>query len=86
MDDAINILSISPIDVIDGLIDDECDLTSKQIETILSLDNDVVYDAIYHAKKNVDLGDYYREIVEDAVFYLKSYLTSTEVFNDDYTV
>ena len=86
MDDAINILSINPIDVIDGLIDDECDLTSKQIETILSLDNHVVYEAIYHAKKNVDLGDYYREIVEDAVFYLKSYVKSTEVFNDDYTV
>ena len=75
-DDAVNILSISPIDVIDNL--DACDLTSKQIETILSLDNDVVYDAIYHAKKNVDLGDYYREIVEDAVFYLKSYVTSKE--------
>ena len=78
MDDAINILSISPIDVIDGLIDDECDLTSKQIETILFLDNNIVHDAIYHATKNVDLGDYYREIVEDAVSYLKSYVTSND--------
>jgi len=78
MNDAINILSISPIDVIDGLIDNECDLTSKQIETILSLDNHIVHDAIYHATKNVDLGDYYREIVEDAVFYLKSYVTSND--------
>ena len=69
---------ISPIDVIDGLIDDECDLTSKQIETILFLDNNIVHDAIYHAAKNVDLGDYYREIVEDAVSYLKSYVTSNE--------
>ena len=86
MDDAINILSINPIDVIDGLIDDECDLTSKQIETILFLDNDIVYDAIYHATKHIDLGEYYREIVEDASSYLKSYLTSTEVFNDDHTV
>jgi len=75
-DDAVDILSISPIDVIDGL--DECDLTKKQVETILSLDNHIVYDAIYHATKNVDLGDYYREIVEDAVFYLKSYVTSNE--------
>ncbi len=39
-DDAINILSISPIDVIDNL--DACDLTSKQIETILFLDNDSI--------------------------------------------
>ena len=78
MNDAINILSISPIDVIDGLIDNERDLTSKQIETILSLDNHIVHDAIYHATKNVDLGDYYREIVEDAVFYLKSYVTSND--------
>tara|TARA_A100001201_G_scaffold75718_1_gene68464 strand:+ start:2036 stop:2287 length:252 start_codon:yes stop_codon:yes gene_type:complete len=78
MNDAINILSISPIDVIDGLIDNERDLTSKQIENILSLDNHIVHDAIYHAKKNVDLGDYYREIVEDAVFYLKSYVTSND--------
>ena len=69
---------ISPIDVIDGLIDDECDLTSKQIETILFLDNNIVHDAIYHATKNVDLGDYYREIVEDAVSYLKSYVTSND--------
>ena len=78
MNDAINILSISPIDVIDGLIDNERDLTSKQIETILFLDNDIVYDAIYHATKHIDLGEYYREIVEDAVFYLKSYVTSND--------
>ena len=69
---------ISPIDVIDGLIDNERDLTSKQIETILFLDNNIVHDAIYHATKNVDLGDYYREIVEDAVSYLKSYVTSND--------
>ena len=69
---------ISPIDVIDSLIDNEPDLTSKQIETILFLDNHIVHDAIYHATKNVDLGDYYREIVEDAVFYLKSYVTSND--------
>ena len=69
---------ISPIDVIDGLIDNEPDLTSKQIETILFLDNHIVHDAIYHATKNVDLGDCYREIVEDAVFYLKSYVTSND--------
>ena len=78
MDDAVNILSISPIDVIDGLIDDECDLTSKQIETILFLDNHIVHDAIYHATKHIDLGEYYREIVQDAVFYLKSYVTSND--------
>ena len=77
---------ISPIDVIDYLIDNERDLTSKQIETILFLDNNIVHDAIYHATKNVDLNDYFREIVEDASSYLKSYLTSTEVFNDDHTV
>ena len=69
---------ISPIDVIDGLIDNERDLTSKQIETILFLDNNIVHDAIYHATKNVDLSDYYREIVEDAVSYLKSYVTSDD--------
>ncbi len=38
----------------------------------------IVYDAIYHATKHIDLGEYYREIVEDAVFYLKSYVTSNE--------
>ena len=75
-DDAVNILSISPIDVIDNL--DECTLTDKQKEIILSLDNDIVYDAIYHATKHIDLADYYHEIVEDAVFYLKNYVTSNE--------
>jgi hypothetical protein len=72
----VNILSISPIDVIDNL--DACDLTSKQIETILFLDNDIVYDAIYHATKHIDLGEYYREIIEDTVDYLKNYVTSNE--------
>ncbi len=72
----VNILSISPIDVIDNL--DACDLTSKQIETILFLDNDIVYDDIYHATKHIDLGEYYREIIEDTVDYLKNYVTSNE--------
>tara|TARA_R100001015_G_C4613278_1_gene168923 strand:- start:788 stop:1021 length:234 start_codon:yes stop_codon:yes gene_type:complete len=67
-DDAVNILSISPIDVIDNL--DDYYLTDKQKETILSLDNDIVYDAIYYATKHIDLGEYYRAIIEDTIDYL----------------
>ena len=67
-DDAVDILSISPIDVIDNL--DDYYLTDKQKETILSLDNDVVYDAIYYATKHIDLGEYYQSIIEDTIDYL----------------
>tara|TARA_R100001082_G_scaffold100767_1_gene70005 strand:+ start:231 stop:488 length:258 start_codon:yes stop_codon:yes gene_type:complete len=75
-DDAVDILSISPIDVIDNL--DDYYLTDKQKEAlslvsssfILSLDNDIVYDAIYYATKYIDLDEYYRAIIKGTIDYL----------------
>ena len=77
-DDAVNILSISPIDVIDNLDDEDYNLSEEQIQSILKLDNDIIYNAIYGATKHMELSDYYHMAIEDAIFYLKNYIKSNE--------
>ena len=77
-DDAVNILSISPIDVIDNLDDEDYNLSEEQIQSILKLDNDIIYNAIYGATKHMELSDYYHMAIEDAIFYLKNYIKSNQ--------
>jgi len=81
---AVPLLTISSIDIINNLDDEDHNLSEEQKERILnlyenSLDNDdVIYDAIYDATKHFDLSEYYRSAIEDAIFSLKNYVTSNE--------
>ena len=76
--DAVPLLTISPIDIIDNLDNDYHDLSEEQKERILKLDDDVMYQAIYGATKHMELSDYCHMAIEDAIFYLKNYVTSNE--------
>ena len=75
---AVPLLTISPIDIIDNLDDEDHNLSEEQKERILKLDDDVMYNAIYGATKHMELGDYYHMAIEDAIFSLKNYVTSNE--------
>jgi len=80
---AVPLLTISPIDIIDNLDDEDHNLSEEQKERILklyknSLDNDdVIYDAICDAIKHVDLSDYYRDAIEDTIDILKEKCNAT---------
>ena len=53
-------------------------LTIGSEDIINNLDDDVMYQAIYGATKHMDFADYYHMAIEDAIFYLKNYVTSNE--------
>ena len=74
--DAVPLLTISPIDIIDHLDDDYHNLSEEQKEHILKLENDVIYGAIYDATRHYELGEWYREAIEDTIDKLK------EKYND----
>jgi len=74
--DAVPLLTISPIDIIDHLDDDYHNLSEEQKEHILKLENDVIYGAIYDATRHYELGEWYREAIEDIIDKLK------EKYND----
>jgi len=76
--DGVPLLTISPIDIIDNLDNDYHDLSEEQIQSILKLDNDIIYNAIYGATKHMELSDYYHMAIEDAIFYLKNYIKSNQ--------
>ena len=76
--DGVQLLTISPIDIIDNLDNDYHDLSEEQIQSILKLDNDIIYNAIYGATKHMELSDYYHMAIEDAIFYLKNYIKSNQ--------
>tara|TARA_R100000781_G_scaffold7043_1_gene6929 strand:- start:1425 stop:1673 length:249 start_codon:yes stop_codon:yes gene_type:complete len=74
--DAVPLLTISPIDIIDHLDDDYHNLSEEQKEHILKLEDDVIYGAIYDATRHYELGEWYREAIEDTIDKLK------EKYND----
>ena len=76
--DGVQLLTISPLDIIDNLDNDYHDLSEEQKERILKLNDDAIYDAIYDVTKHFDLSDWYHATIEDAIFYLKNYVTSNE--------
>ena len=69
--DAVPLLTISPIDIIDNLDDDYHNLSEEQKERILKLDNDLIYDAIYDATRHYKVGEWFREAIEDTIDKLK---------------
>ena len=69
--DAVPLLTISPIDIIDHLDDEDHNLSEEQKEHILKLDNDVIYGAIYDATRHYELGQWYLEAIEDTIDKLK---------------
>ena len=76
--DGVQLLTIGSEDIINNLDDEDHNLSEKQKERILKLDDDVMYQAIYGATKHMELSDYYHMAIEDAIFYLKNYVTSNE--------
>jgi|13_taG_2_1085334.scaffolds.fasta_scaffold56038_3 hypothetical protein len=74
--DAVPLLTISPIDIIDHLDDDYHNLSEEQKEHILKLEDDVIYGAIYDATRHYELGEWLREAIEDTIDKLK------EKYND----
>ena len=76
--DGVQLLTISSEDIINNLDDEDHNLSEEQKEHILKLDDDVMYWAIYGATKHMELSNYYHMAVEDAIFYLKNYVTSNE--------
>lgn len=76
--DGVQLLTIGSEDIINNLDDEDHNLSEKQKERILKLDDDVMYQAIYGATKHMELSNYYHMAVEDAIFYLKNYVTSNE--------
>mgnify|MGYP003138741574 FL=1 len=76
--DKVSLLTIGSEDIINNLDDEDHNLSEKQKERILKLDDDVMYQAIYGATKHMELSDYYHMAIEDAIFYLKNYVTSNE--------
>ena len=76
--DGVSLLTIGSEDIINNLDDEDHNLSEKQKERILKLDDDVMYQAIYGATKHMDFADYYHMAIEDAIFYLKNYVTSNE--------
>jgi hypothetical protein len=76
--DGVQLLTIGSEDIINNLDNDYHDLSEKQKERILKLDDDVMYQAIYGATKHFDLSDWYHATIEDAIVYLKNYVTSNE--------
>ena len=76
--DGVSLLTIGSEDIINNLDDDYHDLSEEQKERILKLDDDVMYQAIYGATKHMELSDYCHMAIEDAIFYLKNYVTSNE--------
>jgi len=76
--DGVQLLTIGSEDIINNLDDEDHNLSEKQKERILKLDDDVMYQAIYGATKHMELSDYYYMAIEDAIFYLKNYVTSNE--------
>ena len=74
----VSLLTISSEDIINNLDDEDHNLSEEQKERILKLDDDVMYQAIYGATKHMELSDYYHMAIEDAIFYLKNYVTSNE--------
>ena len=83
--DGVSLLTIGSEDIINNLDDEDHNLSEKQKERILKLDDDVMYQAIYGATKHMELSDYYYMAIEDAIFYLKNYVTSNEEKNIDQT-
>ena len=69
--DAVPLLTISPIDIIDNLDDDYHNLSEEQKERILKLNDDAIYDAIYDATRHYELGQWLREAIEDTIDKLK---------------
>ena len=69
--DAVPLLAISPIDIIDNLDDEDYNLSEEEKERILKLNDDVIYDAIYDATRHFDLSEYYRDAIEDTIDKLK---------------
>ena len=69
--DAVPLLTISPIDIIDNLDDEDYNLSEEEKERILKLNDDVIYDAIYDATRHFDLSEYYRDAIEDTIDKLK---------------
>jgi len=76
--DGVQVLTIGSEDIINNLDDEDHNLSEEQKERILKLDDDVMYQAIYGATKHMELSDYYYMAIEDAIFYLKNYVTSNE--------
>ena len=76
--DGVQLLTIGSEDIINNLDDEDHNLSEEQKERILKLDDDVMYQAIYGATKHMELSDYYHMAIEDAIFYLKNYVTSNE--------
>ena len=85
--DGVQLLTISPIDIIDNLDNDYHDLSEEQKERILKLNDDTIYDAIYDATlfnpdkqvtKHFDRSGWYHATIEEAIVYLKNYVTSNE--------
>ena len=81
----VSLLTISSEDIINNLDDEDHNLSEEQKERILKLDDDVMYQAIYGATKHMELSDYYHMAIEDAIFYLKNYVTSNEEKDIDQT-
>ena len=69
--DGVQLLTISPIDIIDNLDNDYHDLSEEQKERILKLNDDIIYDAIYDVTKHFDLSDWYYATIEDTIDKLK---------------
>lgn len=69
--DAVPLLAISPIDIIDNLDDEDYNLSEEEKERILKLNDDAIYDAIYDATRHFDLSEYYRDAIEDTIDKLK---------------
>ena len=69
--DAVPLLTISPIDIIDNLDDEDYNLSEEEKERILKLNDDTIYDAIYDATRHFDLSEYYRDAIEDTIDKLK---------------
>tara|TARA_B100000073_G_C23442245_1_gene455823 strand:+ start:10 stop:279 length:270 start_codon:yes stop_codon:yes gene_type:complete len=76
--DGVQLLTIGSEDIINNLDNDYHDLSEEQIQSILKLDNDIIYNAIYGATKHMELSDYYHMAIEDAIFYLKNYIKSNQ--------
>lgn len=76
--DGVQLLTIGSEDIINNLDDEDHNLSEEEKERILKLDDDVMYQAIYGATKHMELSDYYYMAIEDAIFYLKNYVTSNE--------
>tara|TARA_B100000475_G_C14945652_1_gene293600 strand:- start:347 stop:772 length:426 start_codon:yes stop_codon:yes gene_type:complete len=81
----VQLLTIGSEDIITNLDDEDHNLSEEQKERILKLDDDVMYQAIYGATKHMELSDYYHMAIEDAIFYLKNYVTSNEEKDIDQT-